>query len=247
MEPKQVADPANQPPVDPNTPPADPAQPPAQPQTVPVAVLVGERRQWKGREASLTARIQELESANQAPKTPVTQTDVEKQRDLWLERLGIKTHAGELADLKKQLADLTEKAAMGERAHTTLMAQTTRAMDKAEKIAEESCDKDLTGIGFTKDTWNGFVASQLSDDDVAELFANPKHMHEVVKRCKTLVQPKINMNKANAASIVNNLPRTPGAGGTPPAPPENEPLKVGKKLHHRAFERLTGVMRAEGS
>src|SRR3990172_1670739 len=246
MEPNQIADPAPQPPADPNTPPADPASPPAQPQTVPVAVLVQERRQAKGKIDSLTARIQELEGA-QAPKAPVNQTDEDKQRDLWLERLGIKTHASELAELKNELKDLKDTAAMGVQAHTTLMAQTTLAMDKAEKIPEESCDKELTGIGFTKETWNGFVASQLTDDDVAELFSNPKYMSEVVKRCKAIVQPKININKSNTASIVNNLSRTPGVGGTPPAPPANEPLKVGKKLHARAFERLQGVVRAEGS
>jgi hypothetical protein len=243
MEPNQVADPAT--PVDPNTPPADPAQPPAQPQTVPVSVLVGERRQAKGKIDSLTARIQELESA-QAPKTPVNQTEEDKTRDAWWDRLKLKDPLAKIDAMEKKIVDLEGKAALGERANNTLMAQTSRAMDKAEKIAEESCDKELTGIGFTKETWNGFVASQMSEDDVAELFANPKFMHDIVKRCKALVQPKINMNKANAASIVNNLPRTPGVGGTPPAPPANEPLKVGKQLHKRAFERLQGVMGAEG-
>lgn len=223
-------------------------QPPSAPaeKTVPLSALVQERRQAHGRIASLSARIQELEAKTaSAQTTPPSQSDEEKLRAQWWDKLGIKDSLSKIEAMEKRLEQLQAKAELGERAHAQVTASANRAMTKVENIVKGSFDKDLESIGFDKDTWESFVASQMTDEDVQEFFADPNQAKALAEKCKKMMMPKINQNKSAIAAKVANLPRTPGPGGMPPAPPAPQPVK-GKALHSRAFERLTGRMSAEG-
>lgn len=236
--------------VDPNAPPAaDPNAPPAvPPQTVPLGVHVGERRQWQGKVSSLNERLQQLETENASLKgkqAPANPTEEEAWKDQALTRLGIKDKLAKIDALEEENKKLQARAENGDRAHAMIVSQQNRAMDKASKITDESFTPELKAIGFTKESWDQLVAAEITDDEIGELFANPSYMKEIIKRCVTRYQPHINSRKANQAATVLNLPRTPGPGGNPPAPPANEPLKVGKALHGRAFERLQGFVKAE--
>jgi len=230
--------------TDPSAPgkePAPPAKPPEQ--TVPLATHVAERRQLQGRIASLESHIRNLEAKGQEPQKPASQSEEDELVDKWHARLRLKEPLSVVQALRLEVDEMKKQVALGQQAHATITAQTSRAMDKAEKIADESIDKDLERVGFTKESWTGFVASQMTDDDVAEVFANPSAMHDIVKRCKKLYEPQINLAKANEANRLKSLPKQPGPGGTPPGPPQEERLKVGKPLHARAFNRLQDTMK----
>ena len=213
--------------------------PPAQ--TVPLAVHIQERRTAQGRIASLTARLAEVERSAKSA-TPANASEEDQVREQWYDRLKLKDPLAKITMLENKLQQLEGKAARGEQAHNQIMASANRAMDRAEAISVKAFTPDLQSIGFDKDTWGSFVASQLTEDDIQEIFANPSHMSEVVKRCRNMMAPKINQHRAQQANTVAGLPRTPGPGGQPLAPPANEPLKVGKPLHSRAFARLQGAM-----
>lgn len=216
--------------------------PPAQ--TVPLAVHIQERRTANGRIASLTAKLAEMERSAVPAATAGNgnQSEEDRVRDQWHDKLKLKDPLAKITMLENKLKELEGKATRGEQAHNQIMASASRTMDKAEAIAVKSFTPDLASLGFDKDTWNSFVASQLTEDDVQEIFVSPSHMNEVIKRCKGIMAPKLNQHRAQQANTVLNLPRTPGPGGQPLAPPANEPLKVGKPLHSRAFARLQGAM-----
>jgi len=222
-----------------------PPQSPAE-KTVPLSALVNERRQAQGRIASLSARIQELEArTNPQPRSAGTQSEEDSHREQWWEKLKIKEPLSKIEAMEKRLEQLQAKAEMGEKAFTQVSAAANRAMNKVEKIVGSFFDKDLESIGYSKDEWDTIVAAQMTDDDVAECFADPNHAREVAQRVKAKLMPKINQNKSAIAAKIANLPRNPAPGGTPPAPPSPTPVK-GKALHARAFERLQGRVSAEG-
>lgn len=214
--------------------------------TVPLSALVHERRTAQGRIASLSARIQELEAkAAPAPSSAAQTSEEERLRDQWLHKLGLKDPLSKIELLEQRLEQLQSKADLGERAHAQVTAAANRAMTKVEQLVKGAFDKDLESVGFDKDSWESFVASQMTDEDVQELFADPNHAKALTEKCKRMMMPKINQNKSAMAAKVANLPRTPGPGGMPPAPPAPQPVK-GKALHSRAFDRLQGRISAEG-
>lgn len=241
--------------TDPGSPPAPdggnnglpPANPTPPAKTVPLETLISERRRLQGQIASQQAEITRLSRTTATPPNGgQPATDEERQRQAGRRFYGLDALEEKLNKLIEKATAYDEGIELARQAHNAVMTQMERTKAKVEKFAVGSYDDGIKSIGWTAEQWEGFVASQMSNDDIDECWSNPSHMKEVVKRCKEAILPKINERKTQEAQRIARLPLNPGPGGTPPAPPVPEQPKYGKALHGKAFARLRDRM-SEGS
>lgn len=208
-------------------------------QTVPLAVLLDERRKFKARERELLGKIPDRPAPAEPAeeKGPLTPEEVEK----WEKHLSSLPIGKKLLAAVKELEEL--KAETGSHRVAAKLA-TDMFHDRLAFDAEQHYDAKTMPV--EREVWHKIVAAEMTDERLGRLYAgDPKAWPEIIAAAKKglvrkagePVKSQVDLQKEREANKVRRLPATPGAGGTPPASPEPERL-VGKALHDRAFARL---------
>lgn len=221
--------------------------PPAE-KMVPVSALVAERRRYAGQINSLSSQIAALTEkieAGQQQRQPAGADDPQDAERKKVEKYyGIDVLKDQLSQVLEKIAALDQLKEQTEQLSQRFSRQENTRMDRAEKLAVKAFDASL---GVTQETWDQWVASQMTGDDIEEIVSvgNVQHMNEVVKRAKAVLlrgskpaAPPASLQRD--LKIVSRLPATPAPGGNPPTPPAEEKL-TGRALHNRAASRLQEV------